>query len=97
MALAMVATKRVPLAEVDNGKERRAAGGPTEGGGVGSVDPLGGFIFVCNNDTMGEDFERHLFGKVLNPDALILSLRHSVGHSGLENRSALFSCSTSHS
>ncbi|CAM6092476.1 unnamed protein product [Calypogeia fissa] len=62
----MVATKRVPLAEVDNGKEsRRVAGGTIDGGvggGGGSIDPLGGFIFVCNNDTMGEDFERHLFG-----------------------------------
>lgn len=68
MALMMVATKRVPLAEVDNGKERR---GGTNEGGSGLQEPLGGFIFVCNNDTMGEDFERHLFGTFLNPAFVI--------------------------
>eukprot|EP00897_Mesotaenium_endlicherianum_P004882 jgi/Mesen1/4421/ME000225S03410 len=26
-------------------------------------EPLGGYIFVCNNDTMQEDLKRRLFGK----------------------------------
>ncbi|KAG6541734.1 hypothetical protein Mapa_016746 [Marchantia paleacea] len=55
----MVATKRSPQPEVNNAKEKRS--GNTEAGSV-FQEPLGGFIFVCNNETMGEDFERHLFG-----------------------------------
>lgn len=35
------------------------------GGGLGVIEPLGGFIFVCNNDTMAEDLDRQLFGKTL--------------------------------
>lgn len=35
------------------------AGGPAA---AGLNEPLGGFIFVCNNDTMPEDLERQLFG-----------------------------------
>ncbi|KAL3681183.1 hypothetical protein R1sor_024139 [Riccia sorocarpa] len=55
----MVATKRSPQPEVNNAKEKRS--GSTEAGSV-FQEPLGGFIFVCNNETMDEDFERHLFG-----------------------------------
>ncbi|KAL2620746.1 hypothetical protein R1flu_000951 [Riccia fluitans] len=55
----MVATKRIPQPEVKNAKENRS--GSTEAGSV-FQEPLGGFIFVCNNETMDEDFERHLFG-----------------------------------
>lgn len=38
-------------------------GGGGGGGGLGVIEPLGGFIFVCNNDTMAEDLDRQLFGK----------------------------------
>lgn len=37
-------------------------GGSGGGGGLGVIEPLGGFIFVCNNDTMAEDLDRQLFG-----------------------------------
>lgn len=63
MALKMVATKRSPQPEVNNAKEKRS--GNTEAGSV-FQEPLGGFIFVCNNETMGEDFERRLFGMSLH-------------------------------
>lgn len=62
-----VAAQQVDVAHV---KERR--GGAADGGaGAGNAagyaaaglnEPLGGFIFVCNNDTMPEDLERQLFG-----------------------------------
>jgi hypothetical protein len=71
----MVATKRSSTHVEFNPKQK--GGGAGAGGGSSSsssvvseggaaaalIEPLGGFIFVCNNDTMNEDFERHLFGK----------------------------------
>ncbi len=72
----MVATKRSSSHDVHLNPKHK--GGAAAGGGSGIaserresaaavalIEPLGGFIFVCNNDTMSEDFERHLFGKVL--------------------------------
>ncbi|CAK9859660.1 unnamed protein product [Sphagnum jensenii] len=70
----MVATKRSSTHVEFNPKQK--GGGAGAGGGSSSsssvvseggaaaalIEPLGGFIFVCNNDTMDEDFERHLFG-----------------------------------
>ena len=43
----------------DGGAGAGNAGGPAA---AGLNEPLGGFIFVCNNDTMPEDLERQLFG-----------------------------------
>ncbi len=73
----MVATKRSSSHDVHLYPKHK--GGAAAGGGSGIaserresaaavalIEPLGGFIFVCNNDTMSEDFERHLFGKVLS-------------------------------
>lgn len=54
----MVAAKRSTTQVEVNSKEKK---GVVEGG-PGLIEPLGGFIFVCNNDTMSEDYERHLFG-----------------------------------
>ncbi|CAK9272135.1 unnamed protein product [Sphagnum jensenii] len=69
----MVATKRSSSHDVHLNPKHK--GGAAAGGGSGIaserresaaavalIEPLGGFIFVCNNDTMSEDFERHLFG-----------------------------------
>ncbi|KAH9550323.1 hypothetical protein CY35_10G065600 [Sphagnum magellanicum] len=74
----MVATKRSSTHVEFNPKQKGGGGGGGAGAGGGSsssssvvseggvvaalIEPLGGFIFVCNNDTMNEDFERHLFG-----------------------------------
>jgi len=64
----MVATAKYhrpgPTVSVDVSymKERRVDGGASAGNAGGLNEPLGGFIFVCNNDTMREDLERHLFG-----------------------------------
>ncbi len=82
----MVATKRSSSHDVQLNPKQK--GGAAAGGGSGIaserresaaavalIEPLGGFIFVCNNDTMSEDFERHLFGKVLS---LSLSLSLSL-------------------
>ncbi|KAG0616586.1 hypothetical protein M758_5G126500 [Ceratodon purpureus] len=44
---------------VDGGAGAGNAGGPAASG---LSEPMGGFIFVCNNDTMAEDLERQLFG-----------------------------------
>lgn len=53
-----------PVVPVD--KERKGASlldsGASNVAGAGLNEPLGGFIFVCNNDTMREDLERQLFG-----------------------------------
>ncbi len=74
----MVATKRSSSHDVQlNPKHKGGAAAGGGGSGIASerresaaavalIEPLGGFIFVCNNDTMSEDFERHLFGKVLS-------------------------------
>jgi hypothetical protein len=74
----MVATKRSSSHDVQlNPKHKGGAAAAGGGSGIASerresaaavalIEPLGGFIFVCNNDTMSEDFERHLFGKVLS-------------------------------
>ncbi len=81
----MVATKRSSSHDVQLNPKHKggaAAGGGSgiaserreSAAGVALIEPLGGFIFVCNNDTMSEDFERHLFGKVLS---LSLSLSSS--------------------
>ncbi|KAG0616583.1 hypothetical protein M758_5G126500 [Ceratodon purpureus] len=43
---------------VDGGAGAGNAGGPAASG---LSEPMGGFIFVCNNDTMAEDLERQLF------------------------------------
>ncbi len=75
----MVATKRSSTHVEFNPKQKGGGAGAGAGAGGGSsssssvvseggaaaalIEPLGGFIFVCNNDTMDEDFERHLFGK----------------------------------
>ncbi|KAH8950107.1 hypothetical protein BDL97_10G066900 [Sphagnum fallax] len=72
----MVATKRSSTHVEFNPKQKGGGAGAGAGGGSSSsssvvseggaaaslIEPLGGFIFVCNNDTMDEDFERHLFG-----------------------------------
>ncbi len=86
----MVATKRSSSHDVHLYPKHK--GGAAAGGGSGIaserresaaavalIEPLGGFIFVCNNDTMSEDFERHLFGKVLSL-SLSLSLPLSLSH-----------------
>ncbi|CAK9858152.1 unnamed protein product [Sphagnum jensenii] len=78
----MVATKRSSTHVEFNPKQKGGGAGAGAGAGGGSsssssvvseggaaaalIEPLGGFIFVCNNDTMDEDFERHLFGFSLN-------------------------------
>ncbi len=78
----MVATKRSSTHVEFNPKQKGGGGGAGAGGGSSSsssvvseggvvaalIEPLGGFIFVCNNDTMNEDFERHLFGKESLPE-----------------------------
>ncbi len=60
-----------PVATVD--KERKADSGASNvNGGAGLNEPLGGFIFVCNNDTMREDLERQLFGMFQCFDRIIV-------------------------
>jgi hypothetical protein len=82
----MVATKRSSSHDVHLNPKHKGGAAAAGGSGIASerresaaavalIEPLGGFIFVCNNDTMSEDFERHLFGKVLSLSPS-LSLSH---------------------
>jgi hypothetical protein len=95
----MVATKRSSSHDVQLNPKHKGGAAAAGGSGIASerresaaavalIEPLGGFIFVCNNDTMSEDFERHLFGKVLSPSLSHLLLSHFLF---LQFRSVLLS------
>ncbi|XP_073387411.1 uncharacterized protein [Physcomitrium patens] len=61
-----VAAHQVDLTHMKERKGRALDGGVAVNAGgpaaVGLNEPLGGFIFMCNNETMPEDLERQLFG-----------------------------------
>ncbi|XP_024365240.1 uncharacterized protein [Physcomitrium patens] len=60
-----VAAHQVDLTHMKERKGRALDGGVAVNAGgpaaVGLNEPLGGFIFMCNNETMPEDLERQLF------------------------------------